>query len=43
VYGHGIVFCDGSGLKTFVMRYLPQNRPWTLVGCSHKVIVPYRA
>jgi hypothetical protein len=43
VYGHGIVFCDGSGLKTFVMRYLPQNRPWTLVGCSHKAIVPYRA
>jgi hypothetical protein len=43
VYGHGIVFCNGKGLKTFVMRYLPQNRPWTLVGCSHKVIVPYRA
>lgn len=43
VYGHGVVFCDGSGLKTFVMRYLPQNRTWKLVGCSHKVIVPYRA
>ncbi len=43
VYGHGIVFCDGSGVKTLVMRYLPQNRPWTLVGCSHKVIVRYRA
>jgi RTX calcium-binding nonapeptide repeat (4 copies) len=43
VYGHGVVFCDGSGLKTFVMRYLPQNRPWKLVGCSHKVIVAYRA
>lgn len=43
VYGHGIVFCDGPGLKTFVMRYLPQNRPWKLVGCDHKVIDPYRA
>jgi hypothetical protein len=26
-----------------VMRYLPQNRPWKLVGCDHKVIDPYRA
>jgi hypothetical protein len=43
VYGHGIVFCDGKGVKTFVMRYLPQNRLWTLVGCSHKVLVRYRA
>ncbi len=43
VYGHGIVYCNGKGLKTFVMRYLPQNRPWKLVGCSHKVIDPYRA
>jgi hypothetical protein len=43
VYGHGIVYCNGTGLKTFVMRYLPQNRPWTLVGCTHKVIDPYRA
>ncbi len=43
VYGHGIVFCNGAGLKTFVMRYLPQNRPWTLVGCTHKTIVRYRA
>jgi hypothetical protein len=43
VYGHGVVFCNGGGLKTFVMRYLPQNRPWTLVGCSHKVIDRYRA
>ncbi|HTU78328.1 MAG TPA: hypothetical protein VMF09_06155 [Solirubrobacteraceae bacterium] len=43
VYGHGIVYCSGSGLKTFVMRYLPQNRPWTLVGCTHKVLVRYRA
>jgi hypothetical protein len=43
VYGHGVVFCDGPGVKTFVMRYLPQNRPWTLVGCSHKVLVRYRA
>ncbi|HTA11860.1 MAG TPA: hypothetical protein VK765_00465 [Solirubrobacteraceae bacterium] len=43
VYGHGIVRCNGRGVKTFVMRYLPQNRPWTLVGCTHKVIDPYRA
>ncbi len=43
VYGRGIVFCDGKGVKTFVMRYLPQNRHWTLVGCSHKVLVRYRA
>jgi len=43
VYGHGVVVCNGSGVKTFVMRYLPQNRPWKLVGCSHKVLVRYRA
>ena len=43
VYGHGTVYCDGPGLKTLVMRYLPQNRPWNLIGCSHKVIVRYRA
>jgi RTX calcium-binding nonapeptide repeat (4 copies) len=43
VYGHGTVICNGPGVKTFVMRYLPQNRPWTLVGCSHKVLVRYRA
>jgi hypothetical protein len=43
VYGHGVVFCNGGGLKTFVMRYLPQNRPWRLVGCNHKVIDRYRA
>ncbi len=43
VYGHGVVFCHGGGLKTFVMRYLPQNRPWKLIGCSHKVIDRYRA
>lgn len=43
VYGHGVVFCDGRGLKTLVMRYLPQNRHWSLVGCSHKAIVRYRA
>jgi Ca2+-binding RTX toxin-like protein len=43
VYGHGTVYCNGPGVKTFVMRYLPQNRPWTLVGCTHKVLVRYRA
>ncbi len=43
VYGFGIVDCDGPGRKTLVMRYLPQNRPWKLVGCSNKTIVRYRA
>jgi hypothetical protein len=43
VYGHGIVHCNGPGLKTLVMRYLPANRPWTLLGCSHTLIVRYRA
>ncbi len=43
VYGHGIVDCNGPGLKTLVVRYLPQNRPWTLVGCRHVRIVRYRA
>ena len=43
VYGHGTVYCNGPGLKTLVMRYLPQNRPWKLIGCDHKVIDPYRA
>lgn len=43
VYGHGTVYCNGPGVKTFVMRYLPQNRPWTLVGCSHKVLDRDRA
>jgi hypothetical protein len=43
VYGHGTVYCNGPGVKTFVMRHLPQNRPWKLVGCSHKVLVRYRA
>ena len=43
VYGHGVVHCNGPGLKTLVMRYLPQNRPWKLEGCAHKTIFPYRA
>ncbi len=43
VYGHGTIYCNGPGLKTFVMRYLPQNRPWSLVGCTHKALVRYRA
>ena len=43
VYGYGTVYCNGPGLKTLVMRYLPQNRHWNLVGCTHKVIEPYRA
>jgi hypothetical protein len=43
VYGHGVVHCNGPGLKTFVMRYLAANRPWTLLGCTHKALVRYRA
>lgn len=43
VYGYGTIYCDGPGHKTFVMRKLPQNRHWKLVGCSHKTIVPYAA
>ena len=43
VYGYGTVYCNGSGRKTFVMRYLPRNRHWHLVGCRHVVIDRYRA
>jgi hypothetical protein len=43
VYGFGVVYCNGPGLKTLVMRYLPVNRHYRLVGCAHKVIDPYRA
>jgi Ca2+-binding RTX toxin-like protein len=43
IYGSGIVFCNGAGLKTLVMRYLPQNRHWHLVGCAHSRIAPYKA
>jgi RTX calcium-binding nonapeptide repeat (4 copies) len=43
VYGHGVIHCNGPGVKTFVMRYLPANRPWTLIGCAHKVLDRYRA
>jgi hypothetical protein len=43
VYGYGIVYCNGPGLKTLVMRYLSENRHWRLVGCDHKVIVRFRA
>ncbi|MEA2216474.1 MAG: hypothetical protein QOK19_2035 [Solirubrobacteraceae bacterium] len=43
VYGSGTVFCNGPGVKTMVMRFLPANRHFNLVGCAHKVIVPYRA
>jgi hypothetical protein len=43
VYGYGTVYCDGPGLKTLVMRFLPANRHYKLVGCKHIVIDPYRA
>jgi RTX calcium-binding nonapeptide repeat (4 copies) len=43
IYGHGIVDCNGRGLKVFVMRYLPRNRPWKLRGCRNKLILRYRA
>jgi RTX calcium-binding nonapeptide repeat (4 copies) len=43
VYGHGTVHCDGPGVKTLIVRYLPQNRHFRLVGCRHTVLVRYRA
>ena len=43
IYGHGVVHCNGPGLKTLVMRYLPANRHYDLVGCDHIKIDPYRA
>jgi RTX calcium-binding nonapeptide repeat (4 copies) len=43
VYGYGQVHCDGPGLKTLVMRKLPENRHWRLIGCRHLAIVPYAA
>jgi Ca2+-binding RTX toxin-like protein len=43
VYGYGTVYCDGPGPKTMVMRFLAANRHFKLVGCTHKVIQPYRA
>jgi len=43
VYGHGVVHCDGPGLKTLVVRFLPANRPWKLIGCRHTKLVLYRA
>jgi hypothetical protein len=43
VYGHGIVHCNGPGLKKLVMRFLASNRPWTLDGCAHKQIEPFKA
>jgi len=43
VYGHGTVHCDGPGVKTLVVRYLPENRHFRLVGCRHVVLVRYRA
>ncbi|HTY97745.1 MAG TPA: hypothetical protein VMB91_11940 [Solirubrobacteraceae bacterium] len=43
IYGHGTVFCNGRGLKTLVVRYLPENRHYRLVGCDHVKLVRYRA
>ncbi|SRR5579871_954915 len=43
VYGHGTVHCNGPGVKTLVVRYLPQNRHYRLVGCRHVVLFRYRA
>jgi RTX calcium-binding nonapeptide repeat (4 copies) len=43
VYGSGTVHCNGGGLKTLVMRFLPQNRHWNLIGCNDKRIEPYKA
>jgi hypothetical protein len=43
VYGFGTVYCNGPGLKTLVMRFLPANRHFHLVGCNHTVIEPFKA
>ena len=43
VYGYGTVHCNGPGLKTLVVRYLPQNRRFRLAGCKHTLLVRYRA
>jgi hypothetical protein len=43
IYGHGTVHCNGSGLKTLVMRALAANRRWQLIGCNDKLIEPYKA
>jgi Ca2+-binding RTX toxin-like protein len=43
VYGHGVVYCNGPGHKTLVMRKLPQNRHYKLIGCTDKTVVPYAA
>jgi hypothetical protein len=43
VYGHGVVHCNGPGHKTIVMRKLPQNRHYRLIGCNDVTIVPYAA
>jgi hypothetical protein len=43
VYGWGTVHCNGPGTKTLVMRLLPRNRHWHLIGCRRRKIVPYKA
>jgi RTX calcium-binding nonapeptide repeat (4 copies) len=43
VYGQGTVHCNGPGLKTLVVRYLPENRHYRLVDCNHVVLFRYRA
>ena len=42
VYGHGVVYCNGPGLKTLTMPLLPQNRRYRLLGCTHTKVIPYR-
>jgi len=43
VYGQGVVHCNGPGHKTLVMRKLPQNRHYRLIGCNDVTIDPYAA
>ncbi len=43
VYGYGTVYCDGPGRKTLVVRSLPANRRFRLVGCMHARLDRYRA
>jgi hypothetical protein len=36
-YGHGVVHCNGPGLKTLWMPWLKQNDRYQLIGCDHVV------
>jgi Ca2+-binding RTX toxin-like protein len=42
VYGHGVVYCNGPGVKHLVVRYAEANRHYELVGCGAAKIEPFR-